>query len=451
MKTNLLRCGVVLIVAAISFTACDDDEKPKTVPVVTTAAVKDVATTTAVGGGQITDDGNSPVTASGLVFSTTTTTPTLADNKTEEAVASGTFTSNLEGLASGTIYHVRAYATNAIGTGYGEVVDFTTANSAPTATGISITGPVHVSGDLSATYTYSDAEGDAESGSTFQWYIANDGAGSGETAIANATTLSYTIKAPDEFKYIRIGIIPKSTAGTTTGVEVKSAFVGPVAAVPVETVTFTYNGQSVTYGVIYRPQTGRKWLDRNLGAPNAPTAYNDFANYGDSFQWGRGADGHQRISRGASNGATSGLSGFTFTLATTDVPSDSKFIGSQASPYDWRNPQNSSLWQGVNGVNNPCPSGWRIPTKSEWEAENLSGSLSDAFTQLKITGGGFQDTYSDFYMTTSAGQYWTSTTIVGPTSNGLANFVEFSTTGASSPIIDVGARGEGRMCRCIKN
>jgi uncharacterized protein (TIGR02145 family) len=35
-------------------------------------------------------------------------------------------------------------------------------------------------------------------------------------------------------------------------------------------------------------------------------------------------------------------------------------------PYDWRVPQNDNLWQGVDGTNNPCPEGWRIPTQTEW-------------------------------------------------------------------------------------
>ncbi len=42
--------------------------------------------------------------------------------------------------------------------------------------------------------------------------------------------------------------------------------------------------------------------------------------------------------------------------------------------YDWRSPQNDNLWQGVNGINNPCPSGYRLPTEAELEAERLSWS-----------------------------------------------------------------------------
>lgn len=61
----------------------------------------------------------------------TTGTPTTGDNKTEEgaAGATGAFTSAMTGLVSGTHYYVRAYATNAIGTGYGSEVEFTAGES----------------------------------------------------------------------------------------------------------------------------------------------------------------------------------------------------------------------------------------------------------------------------------------------------------------------------------
>ena len=39
---------------------------------------------------------------------------------------------------------------------------------------------------------------------------------------------------------------------------------------------------------------------------------------------------------------------------------------------DWRSPQSNNLWQGVNGVNNPCPGGYRLPTDAELFAERTS-------------------------------------------------------------------------------
>jgi hypothetical protein len=446
MKTRILSC--MLLLAILSFTSCKEDEKPKTIPVVTTAAVTDVTATTATGGGEITDGGNDEITASGLVYSSTNTTPTLADSKTVEAAKSGAFTSNLTTLSSGTTYNVRAYATNSVGTGYGSVVTFATGNAAPVATNVAITGQAEVNKLLTATYTYSDAENNAESGTTLQWYIANDGTGSGEIAIAGATASTYTPLDVQEFKYMRVGITPKAATGTATGTEVKSAFVGPIA---VRTrITFTYNGAQVTYGIITSPVSGRKWLDRNLGAPNTPTAYNDFANYGDAFQWGRGADGHQLTNRAVTTEGTTGVNGTTTILSTSDTPENSLFILSETDPYDWRDPSNDNLWQGINGINNPCPAGFRIPTIEEWTTENLT-TPEAAYAQMKLTLGGTRNsfTFYDVYgQTESSGDYWSSS--IFEDLPGYSWFLQISIYD-TKPIKNVENRGLGRMCRCIKD
>jgi len=110
--------------------------------------------------------------------------------------------------------------------------------------------------------------------------------------------------------------------------------------------------------------TGRVWMDRNLGATQVATSSTDADAYGDLYQWGRGSDGHQIRS-----------SGTTPTLSSTDQPGHGDFILVSNNPFDWRAPQNNSLWQGVNGVNNPCPSGYRLPTENEWNDERLSWVL----------------------------------------------------------------------------
>jgi len=73
----------------------------------------------------VTDDGGGNVTAKGVCWSTSQS-PTLDDDFTDEGPGTGSFTSNLTGLADGTTYYVRAYATNSAGTAYGNEVSFTT-------------------------------------------------------------------------------------------------------------------------------------------------------------------------------------------------------------------------------------------------------------------------------------------------------------------------------------
>ncbi len=94
-------------------------------PVVTTAEVTGITCYTAVSGGEVTFDGNVTVTARGICWSTSQT-PTIEDNKTTDGSGVGGFTSNLSNLEHNTTYYVRAYATNEVGTAYGEEVTFTT-------------------------------------------------------------------------------------------------------------------------------------------------------------------------------------------------------------------------------------------------------------------------------------------------------------------------------------
>ena len=178
-----------------------------------------------------------------------------------------------------------------------------------------------------------------------------------------------------------------------------------VSATPVFTcgssLTFTYKGSSVTYGTV--SHNDKCWLDRNLGASQVATAYNDSLAYGDLFQWGRLDDGHQT--------RTSGTTG---TLSSTDNPGHGNFILAPNSPYDWRSPQNDNLWQGVSGINNPCPSGWRIPTSAEWDAERASWSYQNyngAFASpLKATACGERSRSDGALMEQgSYGYYWDST------------------------------------------
>lgn len=91
--------------------------------VLTTTAVSSITQTSAVSGGTITYQGASAITARGICWSTSPN-PTLANSFTTNGTGVGTFTSNLTGLSAGTTYYVRAYATNAGGTSYGNQVSF---------------------------------------------------------------------------------------------------------------------------------------------------------------------------------------------------------------------------------------------------------------------------------------------------------------------------------------
>lgn len=191
-----------------------------------------------------------------------------------------------------------------------------------------------------------------------------------------------------------------------------------------------------TYGSVLALD-GNCWLDRNLGASQAATAFNDSSAYGDLYQWGRYADGHQ-----VTNSDT------TATLSSSDTPGHGDFITIASSPYDWRSPQNGNLWQGVDGTNNPCPNAWRLPTSSEWSAvmsaESISNSATAYSSNLKLVVAGRRSESGAIGVQGSWGYYWSST-ISG--TNGVSAYVQGG--GISSSF---GAyRGRGHSVRCIRD
>lgn len=116
-----------------------------TLPTVTTDSVDAVTDTTATCGGTVTADGNAAVTMRGVCWSTLPN-PTVSDSHTDDGTGLGIFNSSMTGLTSGTIYYVRAYATNSAGTAYGTTRTFTTRISVITSPVGGITATTAVCG-----------------------------------------------------------------------------------------------------------------------------------------------------------------------------------------------------------------------------------------------------------------------------------------------------------------
>ena len=188
---------------------------------------------------------------------------------------------------------------------------------------------------------------------------------------------------------------------------------------------------------VTNPATGKIWMDRNLGASQVATSSADALAYGDLYQWGRRADGHQ-----CRNSIT------TTTLSSSDQPGNGNFIITSNTSNDWRSNQNDNLWQGINGINNPCPSGYRLPTETEINTERLSWSQNNstgAFASpLKLPLAGVRD-YADGSLVTvgTFGYYWSSTV-----NSGGSHYLYLFSGIASVP---VHVRGFGHSVRCIKN
>ena len=186
---------------------------------------------------------------------------------------------------------------------------------------------------------------------------------------------------------------------------------------------------------VTNPSTGRTWMDRNLGASQVATSSTDAASYGDLYQWGRGTDGHQRRNSLTTN-----------TLSSTDQPGNA-FIVAPNMPSDWRSPQNTNLWQGLNGTNNPCPSGYRIPTEAEWNTERLSWGSQNAIgafnSPLKLPRAGWRSRDGLIISVSSLGLYWSSTV-----SSDYSWNLSF---GDSHANMGTNPRAGGYSVRCIKD
>ena len=189
---------------------------------------------------------------------------------------------------------------------------------------------------------------------------------------------------------------------------------------------------------VTNPATGKIWMDRNLGAWRVATSSTDADAYGDLYQWGRGTDGHQIRT-----------SGTTATLSSVDAPGHGNFITINSGNYDWRSPQNTNLWQGVSGINNPCPAGYRLPTEAEWTAERASwgsnNNYAGAFgSPLKLPVAGRRSGSGGSLLDVgSGGNYWSST-VAGANSR----FLFF---GIIHAFVSDDYRAVGFSVRCIKN
>ena len=99
-----------------------------TLPTVVTTNFSNVTSNSAVSGGNVLSDGGSPVTARGIVWSTIPNPTVSLSTITKNGNGLGIFSSTLNGLVSKSTYYARAYATNSVGTGYGNEISFTTSD-----------------------------------------------------------------------------------------------------------------------------------------------------------------------------------------------------------------------------------------------------------------------------------------------------------------------------------
>jgi len=205
--------------------------------------------------------------------------------------------------------------------------------------------------------------------------------------------------------------------------------------------TIMHNG--TTYGFVTSPYTGKVWLDRNLGATRVCTSYDDTACYGDYYQWGRAADGHED-----SQSDTTA----TQAIAVGNVGHGDFITANSTNDYDWAkivDPTGSlrqTNWSKTDG-SSVCPVGFRVPNITELRAETLDNGVTNrdtAFSNfLALPSAGIRSFLAgSMNVMGSYGSIWASSG-----SGSRANIISFNTAAGWA----VSGSAGGFSVRCIKN
>ncbi|MBR6064146.1 MAG: hypothetical protein IKP54_08345 [Bacteroidales bacterium] len=300
-----------------------------TIPTVTTSSVGSVTGTSASCGGNVTATGGASVTARGVCWSTSQN-PTVSGNHTSNGTGTGSFTSSITGLSLGTTYYVRAYATNSVGTAYGEQYSFTTLNT-PTVTTETVS-------DITSTTASCGGDVTADGGASVTakgvcWSTSQNPTVSGSHTTNGSGTGSFTSNItnliPGTTYYVRA--YATNSVGTAYGTQ--RTFSTP----------FVCGGTTGDIdGNIYNTlQLGNQcWMKENLKTTH-------YAN-GTSIALGSSTSTSTAYRYNPNNNATN--------------------VATYGYLYNWKAVMRNSSSSSANpsNVQGICPNGWHVPSDAEW-------------------------------------------------------------------------------------
>jgi uncharacterized protein (TIGR02145 family) len=288
--------------------------------VASTTAVVGVTSSTASSGGNVTSDNGTAVTVRGVCWGTSHN-PTTADSKTTDGGGTGAFTSTLTGLACGTTYYVRAYATNSVGTSYGNEVTFSTSSTLPSSVTITASSYAVMP---STTVTFTAPVETAN----YQWKVNNIHVGT------NSTTYAYAPSNNDNIVCVLSSTLPgcSATVNSNTVNMIVYSTGTPCSPATVDHGGMTYN--TVRIGL-------QCWLRENINLGARINTSGDQTNNStvEKYCYGNNSN-HCNVYGGLYQWAEA-----------------VQYLNGVTNTTHW-NPQPTNV-QGV------CPTGWHIPTTTE--------------------------------------------------------------------------------------
>lgn len=374
--TKIIFVLIIFSIICIFHSCKPEEELTAKVPTLYTTIPSNITDSTAISGGDIISSGASIVTERGVCWAIFPQ-PTINDNKTNDGEGTGIFTSYLTGLNAETYYYVRAYATNIVGTGYGDVIKFF-ATSTPTVTTFEITNITsysavcggNVISDGGSTIIKRGVCWSNKHNPTINDSCTHDAPALG-SFISNIKRLT-----PDSLYYVRAYA---TNANNLTGYGEELSF-KPVFICGED---FSDNRDGQVYkSVLIGNQC---WMKQNL-------------NYGTyvSSSTGQSANGTQKFCY-SNNPAFCNVYGGMYIWSEIMNGSNS------CNGFNEITPQCSVPVKGI------CPDGWHIPSHYEWTLlEKQAGSSPDDFLFDEISSGWYGSDEGQ-NLKINAPQYWNNT------------------------------------------